>query len=153
FDGYQSVDGRDATPVDEQVKAIWAALVNEYRLQYISPPPAYSTRTQRLRTPSDIVDSNSGTCIDLALLLASCLEYIDINPVLVLQEGHAFAGYWRSAEAFDALVRVDRIPAKVPTIGSLTARTAAIRFVDAYGWRLTQLHYDEIMTYVTSDDH
>lgn len=155
FDGYQSIDDEAddrSAGVDAQVKAIWTALVNEYQLQYINPPPAYSTRNQRLRTPSDIVESNSGTCIDLALLLASCLEYIDVNPVLVLLEGHAFAGYWRSPEAYDSFVTVEHIPARVPAIGSVIARTAAVRFVDAYGWRLTRVYYDEIMEYVTSGD-
>ena len=50
FDGYQE----EAAGVDKQVQAIWTALVNEYRIQYINPPPAYSRQTQRLRTPSDI---------------------------------------------------------------------------------------------------
>ena len=99
FDGYQSVDTDQDDPsagVDAQVRAIWTAVVNEYRLQYINPPPSYSRETQRLRTPTDIVTSNTGTCIDLALMLASILEYIDIYPVIVLLSGHAFVGYWRS---------------------------------------------------------
>lgn len=155
FDGYQSVDDEAANPsegVDAQVKAIWTAIVNDYRLQYINPPPAYSKLNQRLRTPSDILGSNSGTCIDLALLLASCLEYIDIYPVLVLLTGHAFVGYWRSEEAHGAFVRVERIPPEVPAVGSVGARTAELRFVDQYGWRLTSLQYDEIMGYVMSGD-
>ena len=28
-------------------------------------------------------------------------------------------------------------------MGSGVARSAAVRFVDGYGWRLTRLHYDE----------
>jgi hypothetical protein len=63
FDGYQSVDTDQDDPsagVDAQVRAIWTAVVNEYRLQYINPPPAYSRETQRLRTPTDIVTSNTG---------------------------------------------------------------------------------------------
>ena len=52
FDGYQE----EAAGVDQQVQAIWTALVNEYRIQYINPPPAYSRQTQRLRTPSDILE-------------------------------------------------------------------------------------------------
>ena len=96
------------------MQAIWTALVNEYRLQYINPPPSYSEQSQRLRTPSDILASNTGTCIDLALLLASCLEYIDIYPVVVLLTGHAFVGYWRSEEAHDAFVEVLHVPAEVP---------------------------------------
>jgi hypothetical protein len=155
FDGYQSVDEKGQDPsagVDAQVRAIWTALVNEYRLQYINPPPAYSEQTQRLRTPSDILASNTGTCIDLALLIASCLEYIDIYAVLVLLSGHAFVGYWRSEEAHGAFAEVERIPAGVAAVGSRVAREAGVPYVDQYGWRLTRLNYDEIMAFVTSGD-
>ena len=148
FDGYQS----DADGVDAQVRAIWTALVNEYRFQYINPPPAYSPQTQRLRTPTDIVASNSGTCIDLALLLASCLEYVDIYPVVVLLDGHAFAGYWRSGEAYAEFAGVKRVPSEVPPAGSPLVRIADVRLVETYGWRLTKLHYDEIVEYVTAGD-
>ncbi|MFB9269639.1 hypothetical protein ACFFWD_42105 [Bradyrhizobium erythrophlei] len=146
FDGYQE----NASGVDKQIQAIWTALVNEYRIQYINPPPAYSSQTQRLRTPSDILASNSGTCIDLALLLASCLEYIGVYPVLVLLAGHAFVGYWRSEAAHDNFVVVNSIPRTVPSVGSRAARQAALPYVDQYGWRLTKLNHAEIMTYVTA---
>jgi hypothetical protein len=155
FDGYQSVDEDLDDPcegVDAQVRAIWTALVNEYRLQYINPPPSYSDQSQRLRTPSDILASGTGTCIDLSLLLASCLEYIDIYPVLVLLTGHAFVGYWRSEEQHTAFLEMRRLPANVPAPGDPAARAAAVPFVDQYGWRLTRLQYDEIMTHITSGD-
>jgi hypothetical protein len=151
FDGYQSVDEDAPDPtlgVDKQVRAIWTALVNEYRLQYINPPPAYSELTQRLRTPSDIVGSNTGTCIDLALLIASCLEYIDIYPVVVLLTGHAFVGYWRSEDAHEEFATVKTIPRGVAKVGSAPAREAELPYVDRYGWRLTKLNYDEIMSFV-----
>jgi hypothetical protein len=149
FDGYQQDDDR---AVDRQVQSIWTALVNEYRLQYINPPPAYSEQTQRLRTPSEIVASNTGTCIDLALLLASCLEYVGIYPVVVLLTGHAFVGYWRSEKAHDAFVGVEKIPATVPTVGDVATRDAGLSYVDPYGWRLTKMNYAEIMGYVASGD-
>jgi len=155
FDGYQSVDPEARNPtrgVDDQVRALWTAIVNDYRLQYINPPPAYSPRNQRLRTPTDILASNTGTCIDLTLLLASCLEYIDIYPVLVLLEGHAFPGYWRSEEAHDAFVGIEQVPAAVPSPGSRVASSAGMPLVSQYGWRLTRLQYDEIMEFVTSGD-
>jgi hypothetical protein len=136
--------------VDKQVQAIWTALVNEYRLQYINPPPAYSQQTQRLLTPTEIVESNSGTCIDLALLLASCLEYIGVYPVVVLLVDHAFVGYWRSEGAHDHFVSVKTIPPTVPGVGSPAARAAALPYVDQYGWRLTKLNYAEVMAYVTA---
>jgi len=153
FNGYQAVDEEgDTTGVDSQVRAIWTALVNEHRLLYINPPPSYSEQSQRLRTPSDILASNSGTCIDLALLLASCLEYVDIYPVVVLLKGHAFVGYWRSEEAHDAFVEMLHVPVEVPPAGSPLARSANVRLVEEYGWRLTRHHYDEIMEYVAAGD-
>jgi hypothetical protein len=148
FDGYQQA----AAGVDDQVQAIWTALVNEYRLQYINPPPAYSKTTQRLRMPSEILSSNTGTCIDLALLLASCLEYIGVYPVIVLLSGHAFVGYWREEEKHDNLVAVETIPATVPCVGAPAGRQAAMPYVDQYGWRLTKLNLDEILAYVRSGD-
>lgn len=149
FDGYQQGVQR---AVDRQVQSIWTALVNEYRLQYINPPPAYSEQTQRLRTPTEIVASNTGTCIDLALLLASCLEYIGIYPVVVLLTDHAFVGYWRSEEAHDDFVGVVKVPVTVPTVGDAATRDAGLSYVDLYGWRLTKMSYAEVMAYVTSGD-
>lgn len=146
FDGYQDT----ADQVDRQVQAIWTALVNEYRIQYINPPPAYSGRTQRLRMPTDIVESNSGTCIDLALLIASCLEYIGVYPVIVLLVDHAFVGYWRSEGAHDHFYSVARIPENLPEVGSREARDAGLPYVDPYGWRLTRLNHAEMMAYVNA---
>ncbi|MDH4323668.1 MAG: CHAT domain-containing protein [Betaproteobacteria bacterium] len=103
FDGYQSVEatkGRQVAPedcvlVDMQVRAIWSALLYETPLSYINPPPTFTDESQRLRTPSDCIDGKRGTCIDLALLLASCLEYVEIYPAIVLLKTHAFPAYWR----------------------------------------------------------
>jgi hypothetical protein len=83
--------------VDLQVEAIWAALLHEWQLGYINPPPTYAdTRegvmpldSQRLRTPSSVRRARMGTCIDLALLFAACLELVDIHPVIFLLDGHA----------------------------------------------------------------
>jgi hypothetical protein len=149
FDGYQSTGD---VGIDNQVRAIWTALVNEFRLQYVNPPPTYSRWNQRLRTPSEILDTGSGTCIDLALLFASCLEYIDIHPVVVLLSGHAFVGYWRSERARSQLVGVKRIPRHAPVVGSRVARKAALPYVDPYGWSLGKLSYDEIVGFVTAGD-
>lgn len=102
FDGYQGVD-EQADPevryrrLDMQVQSIWSALIS-LRLGYINPPPSYYLMAQRLRTPSEVIEGNRGTCIDLALLLASCLEYVDIYPVIFLLKGHAFPGYWRDGK-------------------------------------------------------
>jgi len=89
--------------VDAQVQALWNALLHDLPLSYINPPPTYTGSSQRLRTPSQVLEGKRGTCIDLALLFAACLEYIGIFPVVFLIKGHAFPGYWRSDCAWDSL--------------------------------------------------
>jgi hypothetical protein len=104
FEGYQAVPenplARDCIEVDLQVQALWSAILYEWRLTYINPPPAYSAEldSQRLRTPGMIARDRHGTCIDLALLLAACLELVDIWPVIFLLNDHAFPGYWRAPD-------------------------------------------------------
>jgi len=108
FEGYQCVpdvavraDGRIDEDllrgVDRQVEAIWATLLHDWQLGYINPPPSYSKQldSQRLRMPSAVLAERAGTCIDLALLFAACLELVDIYPVVFLLEGHALPGWWR----------------------------------------------------------
>ena len=107
FDGYQCIDEDAANPaldVDNQVQAIWYALIYKVPMSYINPPPTYSVSSQRIRTPSDVVNSAFGTCIDLALLTASCLEAVEIYPVVFLLVDHAFPGYWRTDAARDAFL-------------------------------------------------
>jgi len=109
FDGYQGIDKKAKDPyaaVDFQVKAIWSTLSFDMALGYINPPPTFTESSQRLRTPSDVIDGKRGTCIDLALMMAACLEYVGIYPVVFLLKAHAFPGYWRSDEARDAFLRM-----------------------------------------------
>jgi hypothetical protein len=101
FDGYQGIDPQVEDPfasTDLQVRAIWSALSYDLPLSYINPPPTFTVSSQRLRTPTDVIEGRRGTCIDLALMLAACLEYIGIDPVIFLLKDHAFPGYWRSEE-------------------------------------------------------
>ncbi len=98
FDGYQS---GDPVEVDLQVKAIWAVIVQEWQLGYINPPPSFVNQSQRLRTPGAILRERAGTCVDLALLLAACLEYVGIHSFIVLCPGHAFVGYCRTGRFVD----------------------------------------------------
>lgn len=148
FSGYQSVDSEaapDAEPsercagVDAQVRAVWSALLYDQRLSYINPPPVFSDYSQRLRTPSDVVDGGRGTCIDLALLLASCLEYVDIYPVLFLLSDHAFPGYWRDEAYYEQFAE-----ALADNMGE-EKRKSAMRAGQRYSWYLERAHFSEIL--------
>ena len=105
FSGYQEVhetEDDNRAFVDLQVRAIWSAIKYDFDLTYINPPPSYAESSQRLRSPSEVIENRRGTCIDLALLLAACLEYVDIYPVIFLLEDHAFCGYWRGWDLYES---------------------------------------------------
>lgn len=146
FDGYQCVDPQRDDPtedVDLQVQAIWSTVVHECQLGYVNPPPSYSQGqdSQRLRTPSCVLTDKSGTCIDLALLFAGCLELVDIYPVIFLLKGHAFPGYWRSDEARDNFVQMRE--ARTRTTAAAALPTPAGRQPEP--WVSSAITYDEIV--------
>ena len=153
FDGYQSFDSDGASlderarGIDFQVQAIWWAIISEFNLAYINPPPTFTDKSQRLRTPSDIVAGKRGTCIDLTLLLAACLEYIDIYPVLFLLKDHAFPGYVRSEESHD-IIR-DRFQTAAAPGAAPPGPAAAPRRVTAeFGWVLPASRFSDVMKLV-----
>jgi hypothetical protein len=151
FEGYQSVEPRAADPtaeVDRQVQAIWSTIVHELDLGYINPPPTYSNAldSQRLRTPTTIERWRSGTCIDLALLLASCLELVDIYPVIFLLNDHAFPGYWRNDAYQEAFIELkDEEPGDTPTEDSQKTTVPGAQPVP---WWFRKTAYDEIVKQV-----
>lgn len=148
FDGYQSVDADAEDPfalIDTQVQALWSALIHEHALSYINPPPTYTESSQRIRTPSEILGGRRGTCIDLALLLAACLEYVEIYPTIFLLEGHCFPGYWRSEEDHEAFVLArDEADARDDERENARLRGAK----SEYGWYFDAPYFDEIKQWV-----
>ena len=101
-----------------QLHAIWSCLVFDYDLSYIGPSAATEKTTQHLRTPSEILRTRQGTCIDLALMFAAALEYIDVYPVLFLFAGHACVGVWTKRSDHDAFALGD-------PVNGVSVRTAA----------------------------
>jgi hypothetical protein len=147
FDGYQALDESPDDPdqaVDSQVRAIWTALGQDFAVKYINPPPTFTKDSQRLRTPSDVVEGRRGTCIDLALLLMACLEYIDIHPVIFLLKDHAFPGYWRSPTAQRDFVRKRAVPAATAASPPAPPGTAPPPPAATEPWYFDASNYDEI---------
>jgi hypothetical protein len=112
FDGYQALDEELENPalnVDRQVQALWYSVLYKVPASYINPPPTYAVASQRIRTPSEVIAGGFGTCIDLALMFAACLEAVEIYSVMFLLRDHAFPGYWRTDAARAAFrSRVER---------------------------------------------
>jgi very-short-patch-repair endonuclease len=96
LDGYKA---RKRARAWEVAEAIWAALSDE-RIVFALPPQSFEQNGQKVRSPSAILERRLGTCLDLALLFAGCLEQAGLNPVIGFCDGHAFAGLWLIDDAF-----------------------------------------------------
>ena len=112
IDGYQS---KSRTRVYELVSAIWSA-ISGLRLTYAEPPASFELQGQKVRSPSQILEGGLATCLDTALLFAAAIEQAGLFPVLVVVEGHAFAGAWLQPQEFATLL--------VPDAAALRKRTS-----------------------------
>lgn len=103
FDEYQT---RDPNRVKLQMAAIYEAIA-EQQIAYCTVPASFEDYGQRIRLYSDILSSKLGTCLDMALLYAGCLEAVGIHPLIIVVQGHAFAGAWLIQESFPDSVNDD----------------------------------------------
>jgi hypothetical protein len=88
--GYQAGSGRAA----EIARAIYDAMAAR-EIRYSEPPPSFEGTGQKIRSPDDVLAGQWGTCLDLATTYAAALESAGLNPVIVVCNGHAFAGLLR----------------------------------------------------------
>lgn len=100
LDGYQS---KNRERVWKQVSAIYSALLAE-GLHYSNPPASFGSDGQKIRTPERIFDGRVATCLDLAMLFASCFEQAGLHPVVLFKEGHAWIGVWLIETSFPTSV-------------------------------------------------
>ncbi|WP_062377042.1 DUF4011 domain-containing protein [Demequina pelophila] len=98
FLGYQG----GSTRAVEEARAVFHAMVAR-RIRYIDPPPSFEGTGQKIRDHSEVLEGRFGTCLDLATTYAAALEFIGLNPVLVLAKGHAFAGFLADEGQLDEL--------------------------------------------------
>ena len=94
--GYQTGNPKR---VWQTVAALYAAL-RKLGISYINPPASFEAMGQKVRTPDRIVETRLGTCLDLSLLCASCIEAAGLNPIIAIQNGHAYPGAWLKNETF-----------------------------------------------------
>ncbi|MBR4881260.1 MAG: DUF4011 domain-containing protein, partial [Clostridia bacterium] len=103
MDGYQS---RDPDRVLKQAAAIFAA-IKEQGIAYVSPPAGFERTGQRVRLCDTVLQHKMGSCLDLTLLYASCLEAVGLHPILITAAGHVFAGVWLEEKMFPESVQDD----------------------------------------------
>lgn len=96
LEGYQC---QEPNRVKNMAAAAYAA-IQERNITYANPPSSFETIGQRVRLCDTVMEQHLGTCMDMALLYASVLEAIGLNPILVLIKGHIFAGVWLVDQSF-----------------------------------------------------
>lgn len=103
LDGYQSGDPNRAYLL---AAAVWSAVAGR-ALTYANPPGSFEQVGQKTRRVGTVLNDGLATCLDTTLLFASCLEAVGLNPVLVMTQGHCFAGVWLVKKSFQRLVERD----------------------------------------------
>jgi len=102
----QGYEGHSRTRTWELASALWSA-VCDLQLSYALPPASFEAHGQKVRSPSQVIDSGLATCLDSALLFAAALEQAGLNPLLVMTQGHAFTGVWLQPQEFAQVLTDD----------------------------------------------
>lgn len=97
FDGYQR---KDRKRVQQMAAAIFYA-IRQKKISYSEIPASFLGKAgerevfrQKIRFPDEILNTKLGTCMDMALFYAACLEMSGLNPILITIPNHIFAGVW-----------------------------------------------------------
>ncbi len=103
LDGYQT---QDPNRVLAMAAAVYGAL-QEQNIVYCVPPASFEPAGQRVRLCDTLLRQKIGTCLDLSLLYAGCLEAIGLHPLLIVQKNHIFTGLWLEDLTFPECVQDD----------------------------------------------
>lgn len=85
------------------VAALFDVLAEGWQITYRIEPPHWASDSQKVRLPHHVLLDDAGrrgegTCLDLALLLAACLENLGLQPLLAILDfgewWHALVGCW-----------------------------------------------------------
>ncbi len=90
---------RDHNRVKFQIAAIYEA-ISEKAITYCVSPASFESQGQRIRTVDELMSMKMGNCLDMTMLYAGCLESIGLHPLVIVTEGHAFAGCWLINDSF-----------------------------------------------------
>lgn len=89
---YQNTGSERINKMLKEAQSLYLALHN-WGIMYQNPP-AGTLLNQRIRMPEEVLKDKKGTCLDLAILYCACLEEVGYHSILLLIEGHAFAGFF-----------------------------------------------------------
>ncbi|GAA3586260.1 DUF3320 domain-containing protein [Klugiella xanthotipulae] len=89
--GYRTLGGRPmhiAGAIYESIRSLG--------ITYLNPPASFEFTGQSVRTAQRVIADHCGSCIDLAVMYAACMEAAGLHPVIFTTQDHAFAGFYTS---------------------------------------------------------
>ena len=101
-----SINGYDSGSREQvwlMASAIYSAIV-KMQVGYALPPASFESNGQKIRLPSQIESAKVATCLDTTLLFAAALEQAQLNPLVILTQGHALVGLWLDKEDLSSVV-------------------------------------------------
>lgn len=90
IDDYQSMDYER---ILQQVSALYQTLLEE-QILYATVPASFEDRGQRIRLVDNVLHNKIGNCIELSLLMCSCLEAMGLRTMMVVFRSHVIMGVW-----------------------------------------------------------
>ena len=125
FEGYQADDRRR---VAYMMAAIYVAL-RKTKVVYNNPPASFEG-PHRIRLPHKVLEEKKGTCLDLSVLYAACLEAAGLHPVIFLIKSHAFAGCWLVGDDSFSSGYTDKYAAVIEKMAHEDQKIIAVNCVD-----------------------
>ena len=133
------------------LKSIYETLRDRYDIRYVPAEPGSEPRSQSIRPPNRIITNQrarqgEGTCIDLAILVASALENITVQPLIaLLRENtasyHALLGCWStiSPRLEPIITTYDQLNRELNRGGVILLEATGFtdRFIEEKGRKLT----------------
>lgn len=89
--GIRGASSHNNMVIQEEMKSIYDVLGKT--MYYVARPLAFAEgdyHVQNISLPSTTIRLNSGNCIDLTILLASCYEALKLHVFIILVPGHSF---------------------------------------------------------------
>ena len=99
-------ESSDPKAIEKTLQALYLCLQERYSITYEYEPRSYAPNWQLVRFHHEVLEELAGTCVDLALLFAACLENVHRDPLIILVKTgqdretgdvlqHAIIGCWR----------------------------------------------------------
>lgn len=91
-----SMNGYDASTFEKfigQIGCIWTTIVSE-DIKYLTQVFSGTENGQKIMTVDMIKRFKQGNCLDLSILFCSCLERLNLCPLLIFVPGHVLVGVW-----------------------------------------------------------